>query len=185
MTDSVIKFPVKIQPLANHEKLKDKLLDAISRQDEVERLQGHNNDITRCDYGPAKKNADREWLNIIKFDLNEHIKQWIKEFGYVSYFIDQIWFQQYATGGKHSWHVHGANFTGVYYLDLPGTTPKTSYVDPTTNKVEHFPTKEGDIIIFPSWVIHRGPENTTNDMKTIISWNMDVDLSDFYGDERD
>lgn len=185
MKDSIIQFPVRPVKLNNHANLKQELLDSINSTTLAENIFGPNNNITRCDWGPGRYDPNREWLKILQFDLNEHLKTWAKEFKYESFTIHEIWFQQYAKDGKHSWHVHGCNFTSVYYLDLPGETPKTQWVDPLTGKECDFIVEEGDIITFPSWTIHRAPVNQTDNMKTIISWNMDVGISDFYEVDND
>ena len=181
----MITFPVESKKLKNHDSLKEKLLSAINTTTLVEKIFGPNNHITRCDWGPGRFDPTREWLKILQFDLNKHLKEWMKQFKYETFTIHEIWFQQYAKDAKHSWHVHGCNFTSVYYLDLPGETPKTQWVDPITGKANTFDVSEGDIITFPSWTIHRAPTNETDDMKTIISWNMDVDISDFYEVKND
>ena len=72
----------------------------------------------------------------------------------------------------------------MYYLDLPEDSPKTEWVNPLTRQVHTFDVKEGDIITFPSWVIHKAPKNESQEMKTIISWNMDVSISDTYGENK-
>ena len=180
MTDSIIQFPVKPEKFQAHDSKKKELLDAINNTTLVEKIFGPNNDITRCDWGPGRFDPNREWLKVLQFDLNEHLKNWMKQFKYETFTIHEIWFQQYATGGKHSWHVHGCNFTSVYFLDLPGETPVTQWIDPVPGNAHNFNVQEGDIITFTSWTVHRAPINQTKEIKTIISWNMDVDISDFY-----
>ena len=86
-----------------------------------------------------------------------------------------MWFQQYANGSQHGWHIHGDHMTAVYYLDLPKDSPKTEWINPMDNTVNQFDVEEGDIIIFPSWIVHRAPINESNNMKTIISWNFNLD----------
>jgi len=185
MTDSIIQFPVKATKLKEHSSIKQELLNEINSTTLVENIFGPNNNITRCDWGPGRYNPDRAWLKCLQFPLNEHLKQWSKGFNYETFTIHEIWFQQYAKEAKHSWHVHGCNFTSVYYLDLPEDTPKTQWLDPITGQECDFEVSEGDIITFPSWTIHRAPVNETDKIKTIISWNMDVDISDYFRTEND
>jgi len=45
-------------------------------------------------------------------------------------------------------------------------------VCPWDNKVISVDVKEGDILIFPSMIIHRAPEVINDSRKTIISWNL-------------
>lgn len=185
MTDSIIQFPVKSTKLKAHDSIKEELLTAINSTTLVENIYGPNNNITRCDWGPGRFDPNREWLKVLQFDLNEHLKEWTKSFMYESWTIHEIWFQQYAKNSTHSWHVHSCNFTSVYYLDLPEETPKTQWIDPISGTEHDFDVKEGDIITFPSWTIHRAPINQSDKIKTIISWNMDVDISDYFGTKYD
>ena len=180
MTDNVIQFPIKITPLKEHMLIKEHILAAIAEQPETEHMKGPNNDITNCDWGPMRFDRSREWLSLIGIDLHDHLGAWCNTLGYYDFHINEIWFQQYQQGSKHSWHVHGSNFTNVYYLDMPKDSPKTQFVDPKTQYAYEFDVEEGDIISFPSWLIHRAPPNESKEMKTIISWNMDVILTDHY-----
>tara|TARA_R100000687_G_C6300168_1_gene95504 strand:- start:145 stop:459 length:315 start_codon:yes stop_codon:yes gene_type:complete len=89
--------------------------------------------------------------------------------------IYQIWFQQYFKKGTHGWHIHGHNFTGVYYLDFDRTSPKTELVYPYKNKEKiSINANEGDIVIFPSFAIHRGCQLLDDKTKTIISFNFSL-----------
>jgi hypothetical protein len=60
----------------------------------------------------------------------------------------------------------------VYYLDLPDHAPKTQLINPFNQEQIVMPDiKEGDILVFPSYVIHRAPKIKENINKTIISFN--------------
>jgi len=180
MKEHLVTYPVRINKFKEHNELKDKLLDAIARQENVENLTGPNNNITRCDWSDMRFDRSREWLGLMGIALHEHLDQWAASLDYDTFQIHEIWFQQYNTGSKHAWHVHGANFTNVYFLDLPKDSPKTQWIDPVSKLAHEFDVEEGDIITFPSWLIHRAPENQSSEMKTIISWNMDVMITDHY-----
>jgi hypothetical protein len=45
-----------------------------------------------------------------------------------------------------------------------------------TDQELEFDVTEGDILIFPSFVVHKAPKNNDVRIKTIISWNMDTEL---------
>jgi len=176
----VLQFPVNIEKFKKHYELKDKILDAINRQKQVEHLvhPPGDSDITRCDWESSRSDGNREWFNIIKDDLMDHMTTWCSSLGYDTFKCSTIWFQQYATKSKHSWHIHGEHMTSVYYLDFPKDSSKTEWINPIDITVHQFDVEEGDIITFPSWIIHRAPENKSNDIKTIISWNSNVYLLD-------
>ena len=38
--------------------------------------------------------------------------------GFEKCIINDLWFQQYNKQGTHGWHVHGHNYTGVYYVNF-------------------------------------------------------------------
>ena len=91
--------------------------------------------------------------------------------------IKKLWFQQYVQNDYHGWHIHGDNYTGVYYLDFPKGSSKTELIDQKDiNKKITVNAKEGDIIIFPSFIIHRSPKIKENIKKTIISFNIEMNL---------
>lgn len=174
-----LESPFIIGRFEKHDELKELILTAINNQKEFDHLiETHDDvDITRCDWNTSRFNYDREWLKILRPHLFEHLNAVTKELGYALFKIREIWFQQYAQGSLHGWHVHASNWTNVYYLDLPENTPRTQYIDPFTQKeIYEFDVKEGDILTFPSFVIHRAPVNTCETRKTIISWNMDTEL---------
>jgi ectoine hydroxylase-related dioxygenase (phytanoyl-CoA dioxygenase family) len=112
-----------------------------------------------------------------------HCFQCIKNLGYDGINITEIWFQQYLNGSEHGWHCHSGNFTNVYYLELPEGTPKTQLVNPYNQKdIIEVDVKEGDLLAFPSYVLHKAPKNLSDKRKTIISYNIDIVYSDeIYG----
>lgn len=103
--------------------------------------------------------------------------------GYSGFNVSEIWFQQYLKDSEHGWHIHGGNFTNVYYLELPEGTPKTQIINPYNQKdIIEVDVKEGDLLVFPSYVLHKAPKNISDKRKTIISFNVTVNYSDeIYG----
>jgi hypothetical protein len=93
------------------------------------------------------------------------------EYGFKDPLITDMWFQQYNVKNYHGWHHHGNTFTGVYYLEFPEGSPKTQLLCPMTHEVMEADVKEGDILIFPSYLIHKAPK-VNEHRKTIVSWNM-------------
>lgn len=174
-----LSTPYIIGRFEKHAELKDAVLAAINEQKEFDHFYEEHDDvdITRCDWS-SRYNPDRKWANVLLPDLFEHLKKVTVELGYSVYKIQELWFQQYETSSVHGWHVHGSNWTSVYYLELPNGCPQTQYINPfTQTDICTFDVKEGDILTFPSFVIHRAPINTSIDRKTIISWNMDTELT--------
>lgn len=184
MKETLVTFPVIIKKFKQHEELKEKLLTAINKQKEFKSLIVHDQNIERVDWDTSRFDKEREWYKILDKPLHRHLQDWCTHLKYEYFEIHEMWFQQYIKGGKHSWHTHGDNFANVYYLDLPQNSSQTEWIGPVTRNIHKFDVAEGDIITFPSWLIHRGPVNLSTQTKTIISWNMAVSISDLYGENN-
>ena len=91
--------------------------------------------------------------------------------------IHNIWFQQYSKSDYHNWHNHDCTqMACVYFLELPNKNYATEFYDIEKEKIIKKNIKEGDLIIFPTFMIHRSPIIKDNSRKTVIAFNMD------YGD---
>lgn len=168
-----------INPLKEHNEIKETILDLINEQELYENLFDPNDgvNITKCDWSTSRWDHGRPWAQELMKYLGPHLNKTTEEMGYVECKIHELWFQQYEKLSTHGWHVHGQNWTNVYYLELPEDTPKTQFINPFDQKtICEFDVKEGDVLTFPSYVIHRAPINKSDKRKTIISWNMDTEL---------
>jgi hypothetical protein len=168
--------PFSIDVLQSHAEIKSKLLSEINSTKKFVLLKDEcdKTNISKCDWNNSR-DTDRIWLKIFEPYLMDYLTVWRKELGYNWFNVVDIWFQQYECESEHDWHLHGNNYTGVYFLDLPEDSPKTLFKDPMDSKIEkEFDISEGDILIFPSFIIHKSPKNNTIKTKTIISWNIDL-----------
>lgn len=161
-----------------HAVIKQKLLHLISEQD-----------------APCEKNNDVYYNDAInKYDFNRCLdwdRGWVREFipeikpftdvvcqtlGYQYCSLVSMWFQQYVTGDTHGWHIHDSNFSCVYFLELPDASSATELINPFNQNDRIVPSvKEGDVIMFPSFVLHRSPM-ITEGRKTSIAFNINVEL---------
>jgi hypothetical protein len=109
--------------------------------------------------------------------INSYLDKLAVALGYQKACIDEFWFQQYVNGDSHGWHTHGSNFTGVYYLELDAGSPRTEIIEPARqNKKIVVDVNEGDVLMFPSYTIHRAPVIQNDVRKTIVSFNFILDL---------
>jgi len=84
--------------------------------------------------------------------------------------IGNYWFQQYLNNNYHEWHTHAnCHFSSVYYLELPKTNMVTEFKD-----YKPISVKEGDIITFPAYLVHRSPINSSGKRKTVIVFNSNM-----------
>lgn len=127
--------------------------------------------ISKLDYGDCS-NLDREWIRFFRPIWKKNLQSFMQDVECDDMRLQDMWFQQYSEGDSHPWHIHRGNFTGVYYLEL-NKSPTTEIKDPFNKRKWMTKAKEGDMIIFPSHVLHRNPPNWGN-RKTIVSWNFEL-----------
>jgi hypothetical protein len=156
-----------------HKEVKEKLLSMINESWSYRMTNdSYGDNINRLDWS-ENTNFDREWVKFIKPKLEKHFNECAKSLNYENCNINGIWYQQYIKEDTHTWHIHGENYTGVYYLELPENSSKTELLDQIDiNKKITINAKEGDVVIFPSFIIHRSPKIVSNIKKTIISFNL-------------
>ena len=178
-----IECPYLIFQFKNHLNVKKKLLNLIenSKYESPKILKSEVN-ISKTDWF-LSSDKTRKWVNYFLPFLIEEMKQAYTFLGYDGFTMQELWFQQYYKNSQHGWHTHSSNFTSVYYLELENDAPKTKIVNAFNQKeIIELNVVEGDIVIFPSFVIHQGPKNISNNRKTIISYNTNATYSDkIYG----
>lgn len=159
----------------NHFSIRDNLLSLISFCD-GESLGDRNNyytdNISKLDWTKCK-DLNREWVQLFLPYFFDKAMKIIASMGYNELRLVEMWFQQYLQNDTHGWHIHGQQFTGVYYLEFPKSCSKTEICSPYNFEVKCIDVVEGDIIVFPAHFTHRGLPNN-QDRKTIISFNFDV-----------
>lgn len=175
-----INCPLVIERVSHHERYKDELLSLISQSD-GETITNHDNDrISRGDYYyPENRKSHYEplFMTMVVPLLKEMAKEFVYDGNQEFMGIPETpWFQQYKKTDTHGWHDHlrsgGAVLSIVYYLELPKGSPGTEFRDPYTGRVHRPRVKEGDVLMFPSFIPHRSPPNKSNQTKTIISMNI-------------
>lgn len=95
------------------------------------------------------------------------------------------WFNFSSPGNFQFDHMHdGADISGVYYYKTNGkdgniifTNPNgymlsTLFPNSSSNKTLTITPKEGKLILFPSWLMHRVEVNNTKDTRISIAFNI-------------
>jgi len=170
-----------IGPLLNHSEIKQQVLNSLDHAQIdtlVMRDSYYDDSVSKLDWSQAQ-DFTRPWVKLLKPHIEDYLNKLAVALGYQSSIIDEFWFQQYVNGNSHGWHTHGSNFTGVYYLELDNNSPKTEIIEPSKqNKKITLDVKEGDIVMFPSYTIHRAPVIKNDIRKTIVSFNFILNLID-------
>ena len=178
VTLSKLESYYAVGQLPDHENIKQKILNLLD--DAVYfKLQAkddyYDDSISKLDWDDAR-DFERPWVEFFMPYIENYLSALSFALGYQSAIIDEIWFQQYKNLDSHGWHTHGSNFTGVYYLEFDDRSPKTEIIEPNNQNRKIIPDiKEGSVLIFPSYTIHRAPQIHNDIRKTIISFNYVID----------
>lgn len=133
----------------------------------------YTDSISKLDWGRAK-DMSRDWVQYFLPKIERNITNMMNAVGYSSFIVPEVWFQQYRKKDRHNWHFHGGNFTAVYYVEHDeNTSPKTELLEPYSLNTVAPNLYEGDLLLFPSHVIHRAPSMVFCNRKTIVSFNVD------------
>lgn len=168
-----LNFYYIISKFEPHDRIKHEVLEAIDHEVTFN-VKSDTTDI-KTDWGSYQMNKKKRYYSYIEKDLESHMKKTFIEAGYADTIIHNYWFQQYYKGGKHGWHTHLAcQWTNVYYLEFPEGAPRTEFKNPIDGTSIFVDVEEGDILSFPSLILHRAPEVEHDLRKTIISFNSDA-----------
>jgi hypothetical protein len=165
--------------IKEHNNIKNKLLREIEKDNpgnlKVDEIY-FSDTISKLDWNYSS-DCRREWVKVFLPYFFTIIKEFLTETSYNDIDLSGVWYQQYIKNDSHSWHIHAEQYTGVYYLEFPENSSKTELIHPYDKSTNFIDAQEGDIIIFPSHIIHRSPSNQSN-RKTIISFNFSIGSDD-------
>ena len=178
-----MKELVWFHSLKEHNDIKSKLLDIIENTDKQFEW-NHIDSITNTDFYNENHHTDRPYVSVFINSLTEFFEVFRKNYCAFDFEVTNCWFQQYYKNDIHSWHLHGeTNISLVYFIELNKKDRSTEFYDTKEKQTFQLDVKEGDIVVFPSFIPHRSPKIITDDRKTIISCNinlihLDVELMD-------
>ena len=159
-------------PVSNFEVKKKQIVDLLNGYTETK------NDI-QFFYTNKQSNRDKlseKFSNIILKELKQFSDN-IKK----SIVIKDVWSVSYGLGDYQVPHNHGTKgLSGILYLESVEKLPSTCFIQPW-NDIEkdetlifEMPAKEGDLIIFPSFVNHFSVPNKYKQNKRIVSFDMSM-----------
>ena len=145
----------------------------------------------RCEYDNHHREAKTDYyynidnasypsyLSLVTEAVSPHLQRIEKSMG-CKLEIEEMWYQQSKKGQSHAVHTHGSmGFSAVWYVEFNpqehlATTFYAPFNDPLTGEMLSFtpPVKEGDLIIFPSYLLHEQKENPSKQRRSIVSFNI-------------
>jgi hypothetical protein len=153
-----------------HAEIKPKILSGISSMG-VHSLVEFDQKLCNSDWH-LSSNYNRPYLQHVEEVINQHLDKLTQTASIPANSkldFNNYWFQQYAEGDYHDWHIHkNSVYSNVYYVDLPQSAAKTTF----RCGEEEFSVdvEEGYILTFPSCFSHCSKPNKAS-TKTIISFN--------------
>lgn len=125
-----------------------------------------------------------EFVKILSKDLNDFVrsveKSSLNRYGHsLSMQITNLWAQQYLDAQHMPPHTHEpAGFSAVLYVEFDDKEHEaTKFWAPFKNTIDAMDyrfdpqVKEGDILLFPSYLLHYATPNQSNKRRTIFSFN--------------
>ena len=166
-----------ITDIKEHKENKDRLLSLINNMEA-----SSVDNVSKTDWNLPRENK-RHYKDLFLKIIHPYLNEMTDKLKFKLCKISNVWYQSYEKNSTHDWHVHPeVNYTNVYYLNLPDENIKTQLYDIKENKIIDIELKEGQLLTFPANILHRSPINTSNSVKTIISFNTNFD--GFTGDNN-
>ena len=160
-----------INEIKEHKINKKNLLNLIKKIP-LNSVKDNSAHINHSDWNLPRDNERRQYLELFYEIVRPYMDTMMKKLHSSEWDIQNGWFQQYKTNDKHTWHSHPyTNFSNIYFLEMPEKQMQTQFFDMITEKIITFNVKEGDLLTFPAFMIHRSDEIKNKKRKTIISFN--------------
>jgi hypothetical protein len=165
-----IQLPIFKYEVDNHKTIKPLILKDIKEMGTYSYI-NEGQRITNTDW-----HLDREFNRCYFTHVEPHVSKLCNELRSTLNHTGKIhlvnyWFQQYERGDYHTWHYHtGCMFSAIYYVNLQGDNPKTSFR--LGKKEFDIDVKEAEILIFPSFLNHTSKENKSDYTKIVVPFNL-------------
>ena len=172
----MFSVPIVYYPIENWSENKKKILDALPPEDDSQ-LEPNGSGLYTDFFINGKVKEFPSYFHTVVDVIKPYLKNFMD--GNPVEFVE-MWYQKYYNMVEHKTHCHG--FTGwssIIYVEFdPKVHQSTRFFSPFRQPwdcdVEVFQpeVKEGDMILFPSSLLHEAPVNRTDTRRTIISYNI-------------
>tara|TARA_B100000287_G_scaffold201493_1_gene190318 strand:- start:1403 stop:1945 length:543 start_codon:yes stop_codon:yes gene_type:complete len=162
------------QPIENHQQAKEHMLELFS-------MCGEDKNGMRTDFflNDVNQSLPSYYHTLIMY-LYDYIQDLENQMEFRAK-INSMWYQQTTRGQYHEVHNHGSvGLSCVWYLEFDpsvhqATTFYCPFADPLTGDLlqETPKVKEGDLIVFPSYLLHEQKPNQSDVRRTAVSFNLD------------
>lgn len=128
--------------------------------------------------------------------LDKHVRTFVKQLEWdinpKELSLSKMWVNIMPKGTIHTGHIHPLSVvSGTFYVSLPkknvpalkfedprftqmmATPPKTKTAKTKNQNFFNFIPKEGDVVLFESWLRHEVVQNNSDDLRISVSFNYD------------
>lgn len=157
----------------SHLLTKQSILECI---DQYKQLQDCPDRITKTDFYDQTNQLSNYMKIFVESEGGKALKKNIcHKYWLSNFYVSASWFQQYRKNDNHGWHIHSnTNISMSYFVELDDSKHSTEFIDTEQNKTFQLDTTEGDVLIFPSYLIHRSPSICNHNRKTTIAININA-----------
>lgn len=142
-------------------------------------------ELSRQEHNIFSTSKNVPFLNSKNFvdNFTQIFKEEFDKFGQEQNFkklnFKDIWTVIYNKEDYQTPHTHGTlGWSGILYYEYDIKQPSTVFIQPWHDiktgftALRSLDTQEGDIIFFPSFIMHFCPSNNLNKKRKIISWDL-------------
>lgn len=186
MIETMFSIPVVKYSLTNWKDKKEQFLTLLEKQ-----TLALGEECVYSDYAYEKTpdeqldlyNPQSDYLATVRSLVADEMEQFARDLDCEPVIV-RTWFERAYKKMYHPIHTHGhGGWSAVLYIEYdPNVHTSTVFVSP----FNHFVTgmqlcympevKEGDLILFPSFLLHYTQPNETDVRRTVASFNVTVDL---------
>lgn len=173
MDINMFNIPLTVYKCSWWSSKKERLLRHI---DTVDMVQGDEQVLS--DY-----RGDNSYINTISDILTDELSWFARDYSCNPHIV-RAWYERALPYMYHPTHNHGhGGYSAVVFIEFdPKVHTPTNFIAPYDHFITGEPliytpnVKEGDIIIFPSFLHHYTHPHTSEQRRTVLSFNITVDM---------
>jgi hypothetical protein len=173
MIDTLYIIPYYRYSVTNWQEKKMKLQNAMKQQVFT------RNAVNNISFFESDRSNPRDYVNDFLYIFSEELQEFGKELNLDCFKVEDIWTVQYKKGDHHAVHNHGTcNLSAILYLDYDEQehTPTHFVVGQdnfkNTTEISSPYVREGDIVMFPSNLLHFTSPNTSDKVRRVVSFDI-------------
>jgi hypothetical protein len=158
-------------------------LKKVKMQESMSHQVFSRNEVNDVSFFSSDRKNYRNYINNFLSIFDEELQEFGNELKLESFKIEDIWTVRYDKGDFHAVHNHGScNLSGILYFDQDEQEHTSTNFVVGQDNIKNFtqivspPMKEGEIIIFPSNLLHFTTPNNSDKPRRVISFDITIDI---------